>query len=208
VSVRFDSPKVDTQVRNPALREHYRRFGLRPSASVDQINASFRKLSKDAHPDTGGSVAEFEALQDSRRLLLAAANVQLDLETSQRVASPPGPAWAPGAFLGLAFAVGVGVTGLVTADRSLILLGLGGAVALWAVVTSVIGLARAHRRNTRTHVVYPSAEDVIELREPDRPSSQRRRSESSAPTAEQPGQRAANSFSPVSSSANNRQPKI
>jgi len=194
-------------VRNASLRDQYRRFGLRPNASVDQINAAFRTLSKDAHPDAGGSVAEFESLQKTRKLLLAAAEITIDLREEQAAEErDPRPVWLPGAFVGLPLGVAVGLTGLLTLNRPLAILGLVAGAAACIVITAAIAVHRVHRRNTADAAIYRSAEAVIELREPHRPSSRARRAD--APAAETPGQRAANSFSPVSSSASKRQPKI
>lgn len=194
-------------MRNASLRDQYRRFGLRPNASVEQINAAFRKLSKDAHPDAGGSVAEFESLQKTRKLLLAAAEITIDLRAEQAAeAKEPRPIWLPGAFVGLPLGVAVGLTGVVTLNRTLALIGLLAGLGTWLVITVAVAVHRVHSRNTADAAIYRSAEAVIELREPNRPSSKARRAD--APTAEPPGQRAANSFSPVSSSASKRQPKI
>jgi hypothetical protein len=56
----------------PKATEWWVILGVRPDASLDEVNARFRELARANHPDAGGNVAEFQRLTEARR---AAAEV-------------------------------------------------------------------------------------------------------------------------------------
>jgi hypothetical protein len=49
-------------VASPALPADYRALGISPGASQEEIQAAFRKLVKQHHPDAGGDAAKFQAV--------------------------------------------------------------------------------------------------------------------------------------------------
>jgi hypothetical protein len=48
---------------------HYERLGVGPEADATEIKRAFRKAARIAHPDAGGSVSDFAALEEARRVL-------------------------------------------------------------------------------------------------------------------------------------------
>ena len=55
-----------TALSGPDTRDPFAILGLRPGASREDVQAKFRTLAKDRHPDAGGSDEEFQALQRAR----------------------------------------------------------------------------------------------------------------------------------------------
>jgi DnaJ domain len=54
-------------------RRHAREvLGLPPLHTVDDVERAYRQRAWTAHPDRGGSREQFEALTESRRILIAA----------------------------------------------------------------------------------------------------------------------------------------
>ena len=52
-----------------ARDSHYEVLGLQPDADLDAIRAAYRRLSKQVHPDAGGTAALFSAVQDAYAVL-------------------------------------------------------------------------------------------------------------------------------------------
>ena len=49
---------------------HYDILGLTPNCSVEEVNRSFRMISKRAHPDKGGSVEYFLQISEAKEVLI------------------------------------------------------------------------------------------------------------------------------------------
>lgn len=56
---------------NRELAKARRLLRVSPSASTDEIRASYRRLAAEMHPDRGGSDARLAALTEARDLLLS-----------------------------------------------------------------------------------------------------------------------------------------
>jgi len=50
---------------SPALPADYRALGISPGASQEEIQAAFRRLAKQHHPDAGGDAERFQAVADA-----------------------------------------------------------------------------------------------------------------------------------------------
>jgi len=158
------------------LRATYRRFGLSPRATPEDVHLAYRRLSKHVHPDAGGSPAEFDDLRRQRDVLLRAAGdphyrdaVLLGEQSSTApTRHEPLPRrtrpYIPGVYPALAVAAITGLTGLATADAGRIYGGLAAAFGVWLVITSLLVLRVWHRRNLRSPN-YLTAEEVVAMRD-------------------------------------------
>ena len=58
--------KAYLQLNSPtAMRDPYEVLGVRPDASLTVIDATYRALAKERHPDQGGSVEQMKELNDA-----------------------------------------------------------------------------------------------------------------------------------------------
>jgi len=48
---------------------HYETLGVKHSASADEVKRAFREKARTAHPDKGGTPAQFRAIEEARRVL-------------------------------------------------------------------------------------------------------------------------------------------
>ncbi|NNC78678.1 MAG: J domain-containing protein [Acidimicrobiales bacterium] len=162
--------------RAPTLRAAYERFALPPSATPEDVQLAFRRLSKHVHPDAGGTPDEFDELRRQREQLLRAAGDRRYregvLRSEQRPPSSPCDEVAiratrpfvPGMYPALVIATITGLAGLATADRARIYSGLLAAVVVWLVITTLLMLRLWHRRNLRS-ANYLTAEQVVAMRD-------------------------------------------
>lgn len=163
--------------RTPTLRSTYKRFDLPLSATPEQVHAAYRRLSKQLHPDTGGSTSEFDVLLRQRDILLKTAadrRYRDAILRAERRPFEPFPTqsartqalrpFTPGVYPALAIAAVSGLAGLATANRNLIVRGLWVALGVWLVVTAVLTLRALHRRNLESPN-YLSAEEVVAMRD-------------------------------------------
>ncbi len=165
------------------LSREYQRFELHPGASEEEINASFRRLSKRVHPDVGGSPELFDELRASReRLLRAARGEALEpppVPEPVRRPQPPErngladllavfdgsqPVWVLGTIVALPVVILGGLAAVIRLDRSLIAGSLVAGLAVFVLVCVAVGVGRQHKVNTRPEVIYRSAEEVVRLR--------------------------------------------
>lgn len=75
---------------------HYEVLGLETTAEAAEIRSTYRKISRTAHPDAGGSKALFQILEEAHRILSdpasrAAYDRELADDTGGGVRSEPGP---------------------------------------------------------------------------------------------------------------------
>lgn len=57
----------------PSPNDPYCILGIKPGASVDEIDSAYKQRAKAAHPDSGGSVEAMQALNEARKKLKGAA---------------------------------------------------------------------------------------------------------------------------------------
>lgn len=52
------------------MNDYYKILGVDSGAEKDDIKKAFRRVSRELHPDVGGSVEEFKVLNEAKRTLL------------------------------------------------------------------------------------------------------------------------------------------
>jgi hypothetical protein len=145
--------EVERSVNDKQLRDHSRTLGVRPDASVHDINAAFRRLSKDAHPDAGGSLDRFTELQIARSALLDANETDSEplvylgtdgARPGESSSSPVSrePVWLKGAVAALIIGAGSAVVGIALVNQQILGLGVLAAVIVGIVVTAVQWIMR------------------------------------------------------------------
>lgn len=165
------------QLMRTTLRDSYRHLQLKQGASADEVHAAFRKLSKRAHPDAGGSTERFEALAKARdSVLTALSDEPLVGPTASQPKAPPstqehhepetGPMslLTPATIAAFPIAIVGGLIGLVQVNRNIIVGSFFTAWLIFVVATTATGLVRRHRSTIASNETYLSAEEVIRLR--------------------------------------------
>ena len=151
--MRCQRREVGRSVNDKQLRDHSRTLGVRSDASVDDINAAFRRLSKDAPPDAGGSLDRFTELQIARRALLDAnetesqPHVYLGTDGARPGASSSSavsrePVWLKGAMAALIIGAGSAIVGIALVNQQVLAIGVLTAVVVGFVVTAVQWITR------------------------------------------------------------------
>lgn len=146
--MRCQRREVGRSVNDKQLRDHSRTLGVRSDASDHDINAAFRRLSKDAHPDAGGSLDQFTELQIARSALLNANEtdpepvVYLGTEGARPGASSSSPVsrepvWLKGAVATLIIGAGSAAVGIALVNQQILGIGVLVAVIVGIVVTTV-----------------------------------------------------------------------
>ena len=152
--MRCQRREVGHSVNDKQLRDHSRILGVRSNASVDDINAAFRRLSKDAHPDAGGSLDRFTELQIARSALLDANEAESEpLVYVGTDGARPGvpshspvsvePLWLKGAMAALIVGAGSAIAGIALVNQQILLIGVLTAVIVAIVVTAVQWVMRS-----------------------------------------------------------------
>ena len=54
---------------SPASPTPYEVLGVRPDATHDELRRAYRRLLRETHPDTGGTAAAFQAVQEAWELI-------------------------------------------------------------------------------------------------------------------------------------------
>src|SRR6478752_1674014 len=54
---------------SPASPTPYEVLGVRPDVSHDELRRAYRRLARETHPDTGGTAAAFQAVQQAWELV-------------------------------------------------------------------------------------------------------------------------------------------
>lgn len=84
---------------SPLASNPYEVLGVAPTASDDELKKAYRRRLREAHPDTGGSSAEFDRVQQAwQRIGTPSARAAYD--TGSDSASGGGASWAHGAGAG------------------------------------------------------------------------------------------------------------
>jgi len=162
----------------PSLPDLYDRFGIAINATPEEVAASFRRLSKQVHPDTGGSPEAFARLQRERDILLRYARdparrsaalagpaATPTIERTEAEAPTSTPIWTPGLYPALAIASIYGLWGLVQLDRDRIVAGALAGIAVWLVITAILALRAVHVANVTSSRNYLTAEEVVRMGE-------------------------------------------
>jgi len=140
-------------VNDKQLRDHSRTLGVRSDASVGDINAAFRRLSKNAHPDAGGSLDQFTELQIARSALLDAngaesePRVYMGTDGARPGASSSSvdsrdPLWVRGAMAALIVGAASTIASIAMVDQQILALGALTAVIVGLVVTAAQWIMR------------------------------------------------------------------
>jgi len=145
--------EVARSVNGKQLRDHSRILGVRSNASVDDINAAFRRLSKDAHPDAGGSLDQFTELQIARNALLDANGTDSEPHVyvgtdgarpgvSSSSAVSRDPLWLKGAMAALIIGAASTIAGIALVDQQILAVGVVTAIIVGLVVTAAQWIIR------------------------------------------------------------------
>ncbi len=73
----FASRELALGDSEPRGESAFRRLGIRPPASLDDIKSAYRRKALEAHPDRGGSPSDFQAVEAAYRQLLREAQASM-----------------------------------------------------------------------------------------------------------------------------------